>query len=343
MKNSSEVNVSIIIPVYNVEPYIETCLKSVIRQTYRGTMECVVVDDCGTDDSIAIVEQILASYVGDIRFTIVHHERNRELSAARNTGTAAATGEYVYYLDGDDEITEDCIEKMMAEAASDPAVEIVQGRYRRSDLKKPIPDVRDLQIAHATGNEEVRRIFYDKRQFVVSAWNKLIKRSFILQYGFQFKEGLLWEDGLWLFFILKYVTNVSFISDVTYLYRMRPGSIVSSTDKKTFAKHKAVFFYEILKNLTPGDEKSELKLIMKDKFAKHYMRFNRVLPEHEDVFSFLWEMAGEYRAYGLKARLAICKILGKTKYGWMVIPIGERLRHPRYILNDFRRLRGWIG
>ena len=335
--------VSIIIPVYNVSPYIEACLKCVMRQTYRGKMECIIVDDCGTEDSMAFVEQMMDSYEGNIRFTVIHHQQHRGLSAARNTGTDAAAGEYIFYLDGDDEITVDCIEKMMAVAANDPEVVIVQGRYRRSDYESPIPALRDLSIAHAVGNEEVRRLFYKKRQFVVSAWNKLVKHSFVLQHGIRFKEGLLWEDGLWLFFILKYVTNVSFISDITYLYRMRPGSIVSSTDKKTFAKHKAVSFNEMLKNLTPGDEKSELRLIMKDKFAKHYMRFNRVLPEYEDVFSFLWEMAGEYRAYGLKARLAICKILGKTKYGWTVIPIGERLRHPRYILNDFRRLRGWIG
>ena len=122
--------VSIIIPVYNVAPYIEDCLKSVMMQTYKGEMECIIVDDCGTDDSIAIAEQMIAAYQGAIQFRMLHHERNKGLSAARNTGTIAATGDYIYYLDSDDEITEDCIEKLMAVAMHDPGIEMVQGNGR---------------------------------------------------------------------------------------------------------------------------------------------------------------------------------------------------------------------
>ena len=78
-------NVTIIIPVYNVAPYIKDCLKSVVRQTYRGGMECLLIDDCGTDDSIAIAEKMIKTYVGPICFRIIRHESNRGLSAARNT------------------------------------------------------------------------------------------------------------------------------------------------------------------------------------------------------------------------------------------------------------------
>ena len=95
---------SIIIPVYHVAPYIEDCLRSVMRQTYQGAMECLIVDDCGTDDSMAIAERTIATYEGPIVFQVLHHERNRGLSAARNTGTLAAKGDYLYYLDSDDEI-----------------------------------------------------------------------------------------------------------------------------------------------------------------------------------------------------------------------------------------------
>lgn len=87
-------DVSIIVPVYNVAPYIKDCLQSVMRQTYKGSMECLIVDDCGTDESIAIVERMLAEYDGPIYFQILHHDHNRGLSAARNTGTMQATGDY---------------------------------------------------------------------------------------------------------------------------------------------------------------------------------------------------------------------------------------------------------
>ena len=105
--------VSIVVPVYNVAPYIESCLKSVMGQTYAGDMECLLVDDCGSDDSMAIAERMIGAYTGPIRFQILHHEHNRGLSAARNTGTDAATGDYVLYLDSDDELTQDCIERLM--------------------------------------------------------------------------------------------------------------------------------------------------------------------------------------------------------------------------------------
>ncbi len=65
--------VSIIIPVYNVAPYIENCLKSVMRQTYTGNMECLLVDDCGSDDSMAIAERMITAYTGAIRFKILYH------------------------------------------------------------------------------------------------------------------------------------------------------------------------------------------------------------------------------------------------------------------------------
>lgn len=310
-----------------------------MRQTYEGEIECVIVDDCGTDDSMAIVERMIAAYKGNIKFMIIHHQHNRGLSAARNTGTAAATGDYIYYLDGDDEITPDCLKKMMNVVSKDPDIEIVQGRYRRTGQKEPIPAIRNIRMTQTSTNRDVRRIFFEERQFVVSAWNKLIKRSFVLRFGLQFKEGLLWEDTLWMFNILKHVKNVYFISDMTYLYKYRKDSIVNSTDLKTFAMHKAVFYHDVLMNLTLHDECSELNYVLNDGFPKHYVRFNRILPEYRELFPLLWQKAKEYRAYGLNARLFFYSILGKTKFGWMFFPIRDILRHPACVLYDFKKLK----
>ena len=90
-------SISIIVPVYNVEPYVEECIHSVMRQTYTGPMECIVVDDCGTDNSMAVVEGLIANYKGPISFKVLHHKHNRGLSAARNTGMDAATGDYYFF------------------------------------------------------------------------------------------------------------------------------------------------------------------------------------------------------------------------------------------------------
>ena len=102
--------VSVIIPIYNVEQYIEKCLDSVINQTYKD-LEIICVNDCSPDNSA----QILLEYAQrDTRIKIVNREKNGGLSAARNTGLDEAKGEYVYFIDSDDWIDLDYIEKMVS-------------------------------------------------------------------------------------------------------------------------------------------------------------------------------------------------------------------------------------
>ena len=170
--------ISIIIPVYQVAPYIADCLQSVMRQTYTGEMECLLVDDCGTDESIPIAERMIAEYKGPIRFEILHHEHHRGLSAARNTGTLCAKGEYVYYIDGDDFIADDCIEKMMTLALSDPDIELVQGNHCLCGEEQSFPMIARPLVTHAATNQAVRKSL--NKQLISNAWNKLIKKSMLL-------------------------------------------------------------------------------------------------------------------------------------------------------------------
>ena len=106
--------VSIIIPVYNVAPYIIRCLDSIYNQSYPN-LEVIIIDDCGTDNSMAIIDSYLTSDQHDIT-RIIHHHKNQGLSIARNTGINNANGEYLYFIDSDDYITSNCI-KTLAELA----------------------------------------------------------------------------------------------------------------------------------------------------------------------------------------------------------------------------------
>ncbi|MFW5517943.1 MAG: glycosyltransferase family 2 protein [Segatella copri] len=106
--------ISIIILVYNVEQYIEECLMSVTNQSITEGIECILVDDCGQDNSAAIAKRFVDSYQGDIRFTFIQREKNGGLSAARNTGIKAATGKYVYFLDSDDCLVPSAIETLIS-------------------------------------------------------------------------------------------------------------------------------------------------------------------------------------------------------------------------------------
>ena len=93
--------ISVIIPVYQVSDYVERCLRSVMQQTYSH-FECILVDDATEDDSIGKCERMIAEYEGDISFRILHHQQNRGLSAAHNTGIDAAKGDYLLFVDSDD-------------------------------------------------------------------------------------------------------------------------------------------------------------------------------------------------------------------------------------------------
>ena len=126
--------VSIIIPVYKVEAYIERCLLSVMRQTYHDSaFECILVDDCSPDNSILIAQKLINGYHGIIDFKIIRNDKNRGLSVARNRGMEQVSGKYLFFLDSDDYLREDCLQVMLEIAAVHPDAEMIMGNclYKR--------------------------------------------------------------------------------------------------------------------------------------------------------------------------------------------------------------------
>lgn len=322
---TKDIKVSIIIPVYNVAPYIGDCLQSVMRQTYAGSMECLLVDDCGEDDSMAIVERMIAEYNanlnanvsegGGIQFRIIHHERNRGLSAARNTGTFAAVGEYLYYLDSDDEITDDCIEKLMQRVMENPDIEMVQGNaYRHLMSGESVVFVKEVVLPLAKTNEEVRRCFYPYEQFYAPLWNKLLKRSFIRDNSILCKEGLLHEDVLWIFYLQKYVKRAAFEACITYHYKIRPQSITTGSTPIITGYHLSIVYREIMNNLTSGYEQEECDYYARA-IAYTHVRYVRMVPEYKEVLLLCRENCRHYGSRYLQMLLLVSYILGKIPYG----------------------------
>ena len=336
---------SIIIPVYHVAPYIEACLRSVMRQTYQGAMECLIVDDCGTDDSIAIAERVIATYEGPIVFQVLHHERNRGLSAARNTGTLAAKGDYLYYLDSDDVITEDCIALLMGKAEEWPEAELVQGNCCCHTLTgETILRIKQYAFAVASSNDEVRKCYY--RQMSVNVWNKLIRRDFLIDHRLFNKEGIIFEDLLWSFYLLKYLDKACFVSTITYHQKKRPHSITTGTDQATEAHDYAIVYHDILSNLTPGHEQEEFSFHAR-RFCSILLRFFRYDSGMEEVFMLCCDLSRQYGDGRLRFKLTVYRFLGSFKYGWVVIALWKRVKRPSLILWDVKRVwryrRGRLG
>lgn len=277
--------VSVIIPVYQVSDYVERCLQSVLSQTYSD-IECVIVDDATQDDSIAKCERLIKEYNGPIKFRILHHESNKGLSAARNTGTSAATGTYLYYLDSDDYISPDCIEKLIEPFMVDNALEMVQGNCLKICDEEEIIVYKGASL-HITNNDDVRRHYLSPHHNIyISVWNKLLKRSFVEKNNLYCKEGIICEDHLWMFYLIKYLRNVYLCDAITYYYPLRSGSIVTSSDKRTKGNSFSVIFNEILENLSEGKEREELYAYV-HLFCKRYLTFvndSPALKESADLY-----------------------------------------------------------
>ena len=167
--------ISIVVPVYNVEPYIAECVQSVMNQTYQGSMECVVVNDCGTDRSMAIAEKLIACYKGTIEFKVLHHEQNQGISVARNTGIEASTGDYVFFLDSDDTISSDCIDylvSLMKEGEFDIAVGN-HDLFGNSSSQGRGMMIVEGETMIVSGEQYLKKLLYNY-QVVEAVWNKLL-------------------------------------------------------------------------------------------------------------------------------------------------------------------------
>lgn len=221
--------ISIIIPIYNVKDYVKDCIDSILNQTYKD-YEVILVDDCGRDESVAIAEKMLEE--GQVRYSVLHHDHNRGLSAARNTGFAKAKGEYILFVDSDDTMALDCLEKLVAMADKTKA-DVTVGNINVIGNGAEIPLLSDKLPELFFSRDEILAS-YMKGEWYMMAWNKLVRRDFMEKNHLLFVNGLLHEDNPWSFEIACKAEKMAFVKDNTYNYLVRENSL--QTDKN-FTKH----------------------------------------------------------------------------------------------------------
>ena len=218
-------SISVIIPVYEASEYIDACLQSLVSQDYTGKMECILVDDCGTDDSMDKARRFIDSYKGNIVFRLGANDRNKGAAAARNTGMALAEGEYVFFLDSDDLLPADALSALAA-PLRERRFDMVVGRYEESQpLSEPCPSLPDGTVLE--GSDVLRA--YLRKQLSVIVCCKLYRTSFIRENRLDFVEGIIYEDDLWSFQAAVVARSLYVVDRVTYYYIIHPGSVMTST------------------------------------------------------------------------------------------------------------------
>jgi len=239
--------ISIVIPLYNKEQYFERCFISVVNQIYKN-IECIIVEDCSADNSLKLAEQLIKKYTGVIKFEIIKHMHNYGASAARNTGINNSRGEYIYFLDSDDEITVNCIHSLVTLIEKYPGIDMVQGNaYQYPQVERDRYDFKGVFPEFTQGNFKIKK--YYNKHFPVSVCNKLIKKSFVTQNILYFKPGYIHEDQHWHFFAIKYIETFAFTNEYCYIRYWVPDSVSTSLDFSHSITAYLMIAEDILSNL----------------------------------------------------------------------------------------------
>ena len=221
--------VTVGIPVYNVEPYVEKCLRSVLEQTYQH-LEVVIVDDLGSDRSMQVVESVLSSHPQGHLARIVRHEVNRGIGEARNTLIDSARGEYLLFVDSDDYLEPKAVEILLNEALA-LGTDAVLSSCRRVDYAtgQLLPTFAYQSRQEFIGPDAFARyVCQDLRWHVgVNAWNILFTLDFLRRNGLRFAARKD-EDAVFLADFYAHVERAVVLPCITYNYVSRPGSIMGN-------------------------------------------------------------------------------------------------------------------
>ena len=234
--------ISVIIPIYNTGQYLEKCLLSVINQSFKD-IEIICINDCSTDNSLQILKKINSI---DKRIKIISLYKNSGLSVARNIGLENALGDYICFVDSDDELEIEALEKMWSVFNNNPDIDIVVGNinvvYYNNDLKNLYKDYFAVKYKKTIKiNDDIIKNFY------VCAWGKLYKRSVIDRINLRFPENLYFEDNYWHWCYLTSSNFVYFLNSVVYNYHIRNNSIMDETFNKK--EGRAIHYLYIADNI----------------------------------------------------------------------------------------------
>lgn len=242
---------SIVIPIYGVEKYLNDCLNSIKKQTYSN-FEVIMVDDGSKDNSIKIME----TYAREDERFLAFHKENGGQSSARNFGVKKATGDYIIFVDGDDMIQPELLEKCQETIIENPLIDIVRFQTEKVNMITGEKRVLTYQPFAAVSGPEAFQYFIEHDELFDSPCLYAFRTDFYREHHFSFIEGKIHEDfGLIPYVIVK-ADQVSAIHYPGYIYMERAGSVMTeeSTSHRLRRMHDMVFHYDQLYTKVNHDE-----------------------------------------------------------------------------------------
>ena len=289
--------ISIIIPIYNGEKYIENCIESILNQSFKD-FELILINDGSTDNSQEIVERYQERY----NFIRVYFKENGGVSSARNLGIQKAKGKFITCIDSDDEIREKYLEVLHQACQYDYVVSGIINRYI-NDVKEVYQDLESV-LDEDFGNHigSLSKTFF-VNGFIHSSCGKLYKTEILQKYDIRFPNIRLSEDSMFNILYLQHVNAWKVLKEAQYIYMHRSdaGNATSIfreedieiyielhnqmrklpikkayVDTTLYAQYLAICIKVVKQNISDEEKKIQLKKIMKKKYIRKTLLFSPV-------------------------------------------------------------------
>lgn len=258
--------ITIGIPVFQVEEYIEKCVNSVLNQTYPN-MEILAIDDCGNDQSIEIVKQIQNGHPKGNCIKIINQKENKGVSEARNTVIDYAQGKYIFFIDSDDTIEPEAI-SLLYKKAEEAKADVTYGSYRSVDMQGNVYQQKKGLLPNKVfkGKDDFAHFICSDLSSHInfSSWNILFRSDFIRNNNLRFVTGK-GEDFVFLTDFYPYVESAILLSDITYNYLIRSDSIMGRQARNTIPADEVQIVFKNMCYIT----KTAPRLKNKDYFDVH--------------------------------------------------------------------------
>lgn len=280
--------VSVIVPVYNVAPYIERCAKSLFEQTLKD-IEIIFVDDCSPDNSIELVKNLASKYPDRLaQIKYVRHEHNRGLAQARKTGLDVATGKYVAHCDSDDYVSVEMYEKLYHEAQRTKS-EIVYCDF--------FMDYGEQKLIYNSVELCQDKIPFLERYIAYSwnvLWNMIVKRSLYLDNAISYPFGISFcEDFYVACQLFYYAKEVSKVNDALYYYnRFNVSSITHGVNSKIAEDEKKTYQF-IVEFMAEHGLEHRLEKVLSWRVLKNKQDM-ALFPEKHEEFLRLFPVSRKY-------------------------------------------------
>ncbi len=295
----NSLKLSIIVPFYNVEKYIEQCIRSLYEQDIpQDEYEVICVDDCSLDGTRTIVEKLQKEFLS---LRLVCHNDNKKQGGARNTGLKIAQGEYVWYVDSDDYICPNILGRLLYTALSEQLSALHFDYLIDSDGRIQSGAKHPSTECHRGSDLFFSPLFVWWQDFI-SPWQVIVRRDFLLQHSLFFEEGVQYEDTDYSIKLYALLEDVKHINLRPYIYRKNPNSITQKQYGIDHIRYWILLCIRLHKlkiqyctNEYDARFQSVIKALIKD-YLIQSMRVYRQIPtaERKEICKFLRQQKAFY-------------------------------------------------